>query len=298
MLTLVLTACGNKQTEDINSDTGLIDDLVKDETTNNKNEETKPKGEKPKDNNSETTEDYGDALDGFNIQKDEGKVQLKQDKENIVSSGNVTDTSLGDMSHMKENNTELQASSGMKDLNIQRFMYETNADMVNINVLILDYMENGCSEGKLNGLISKVDLLTTRNNYIQSRMSSDLDILSAWNNYYKFIKSLKESISKLEVSQADMEQLNNLTSAVNICFSTRLVGYNYMEDLLSSPIETEDNTVTEEDINIDNEVTEETENQEENVENTEDIEENNTIENSETEDTEIEVEEDNTVPVE
>lgn len=305
MLILTLTACG--KTDNIeDTDNSLIEDLVSDENTNKTNESTKTEGEKTKNDNSSSSEnseaDYGDALDGFNIQHDNEKIQLKEDEEVIVSSGDVTDTSLGDMSHMKEYNKELQASSRITDLNTQRFMYETNADIININVTLLDYMENGCSEGKLNGLISKVDLLTTRNNYIQSRMSEDLDILSVWNEYYQFITSLKTSIKKLEVSQSNIDKLNNLTNAVNICFNTRLVGYNYMADVLSSPIENEDNTVNE---NVfieteNNAIIEENDTIE--SDNTEDTEsdntENDTIESDNTEDTESEIEEDNTVTVE
>ena len=96
ILVLALTACGNKQTDDnIDNQSGAIDELVQEETSTNK-DNTKPKGEKPKDNNSNNSNssniDYGNALDGYNIQSNSGDIKLNIESEKIVSSGRVVDT--------------------------------------------------------------------------------------------------------------------------------------------------------------------------------------------------------------
>ena len=144
ILVLALTACGNKQTDDnIDNQSGAIDELVQEETSTNK-DNTKPKGEKPKDNNSNNSNssniDYGNALDGYKIQSNSGDIKLKIESEKIVSSGRVVDTkSIGDLSYMVEYNHELQTSGGIYELNANRFMYETNTDIININLNIIDY---------------------------------------------------------------------------------------------------------------------------------------------------------------
>ena len=281
MLTLV--ACGNKDSteEVIDTEDNTIESLVSEDNT-----EVKPKGEKPKvedneSNNSTSLKDeFGDALDGYNIQGSTEDIKLNVPSNKIASSGKVVNTEQNKMDEINAQLNNDDTNISIENLNVNRFMYETNTEIINIQLNAVKYNKNKPSTGLLNNFIASIDILDTRNRYIINNMQEYADIISAWNDYYSYINSIKKSMQSCNMEDNELDKLNILTSQLSNMLSNNLIDYDYIQDKLNgyNPELNEDNTIDENTQDIDNNI---------------EVDEDNTI--NVDEDNSIIIEEDNSV---
>lgn len=257
MLTLV--ACGNKDSteEIIDTEDNIIESLVSENNT-----EVKPKGEKPKtennknDTNSSVENEFGDALDGYNIQGSTDDIKLNIPNKKIESSGKVVNTEQNKMDEINAQLNNDDTNVSIENLNINRFMYETNTEIINIQLNAVKYNKNKPSDGLLNNFIASIDILDTRNKYISNNMQEYVDVINTWNSYYSYINSIKKSMQSCNLEDKELDKLNTLTSQLSTILSINLINYDYVQDKLNSynPELGEDNTIDENTQGIDNNI--------------------------------------------